>query len=96
MTPKITIQQLQRELGSRFNQFAQDLHQEIVRTTPVRTGQARRNWTRPQPVRSDNYDTVITENRLPYIIPLEQGSSQQAPRGFIQPAIDRTIRRYQR
>lgn len=88
-----TMRELRREVSRSVTSLSQELYQEITRTTPRRSGQAQRSWTRPPKVGDDNYNVVVTTNPLPYIEPLEGGSSKQAPRGFIQPAIDKITRK---
>ena len=62
---------------------------EAARITPVRSGRARRAWQ--QQGRRVNTQVV---NTVPYIGLLDQGRSRQAPQGIVQPAINRTARRY--
>jgi len=88
-----TMRELRREVARSVTSLSEEIYQEIVRTTPRRSGAAARSWTRPPKVEDDNYNVVVTTNPLPYIEPLEGGSSKQAPRGFIQPAIDKITRK---
>lgn len=87
------MRELRREVAGSVTSLAQEIYQEIVRTTPKDKGTARANWTKPPKVGDDNYNVVVTTNPLPYIEPLERGHSKQAPRGFIQPAIDKITRK---
>ena len=93
-TVKGTLDELKGSISKDFNKFANALQAEIVRETPKRTGRAQRSWTKPERVVKDNYNVTITENRLEYIGPLDEGSSKQAPNGIVQPAIDKITRRY--
>ena len=93
-TARGTLDELKGSISKDFNAYAQEVYAEIVKTTPVRSGQARRSWTKPQPTRKDNYNAVITSSSLPYMQPLDEGYSKQAPNGIIQPAIDKVTRRY--
>lgn len=88
-----TMRELRREVAGSVTSLAQDIYQEIVRTTPKDKGTARASWTPPGKPTADNYNVVVTTNPLPYIEPLESGRSKQAPRGFIQPAIDKITRK---
>lgn len=88
-----TMRQLRREVAGSVTSLAQDIYQEIVRTTPKDKGTARASWTRPPKAGEDNYGIVVTTNPLPYIQPLESGRSKQAPQGFIQPAIEKITRK---
>jgi len=88
------LKELRKDVATDYSKMTQELYQEIVRTTPRRSGAASRAWTRPGPVRNDNYNTQVTTNSLPYVESLEEGHSRQAPHGFIQPAIDKITRKY--
>lgn len=79
-----------------LNAFNRDLYLEIVKTTPKRTGQASRAWSKPEKVSTADFDKVITTNSLPYVPRLEEGYSKQAPSGFIEPSIEKITRRYKR
>ena len=96
ITAKGTMKELTQEIHAPMDQFARSLYLEIIKTTPKRTGQASRAWTKPENIRPDDFNAVITTNRLPYIERLEEGYSKQAPDGFIQPSIDKITRRYNR
>lgn len=56
--------------------------------TPIKTGNARRNWTKE---RQENGFEV--ENRVPYIERLDQGWSRQAPSGIVGPTLTQVKRR---
>jgi hypothetical protein len=90
-----TMKELRKEVSKDITGLSMELYQEIVRTTPRRTGTASRSWTKPPKVAEDNYNVVVTTSPLPYIQPLEDGHSKQAPNGFIQPAIDKITRKRQ-
>jgi hypothetical protein len=92
-TPSGTIKELRKEVSHDLTGLASELYQEIVRTTPRRTGTASRSWTKPPQVNEANYNVTVTTSSLPYIQPLEDGHSKQAPNGFIQPAIDKITRK---
>ncbi len=94
-TASRTMKELRKEVSKELTGSAQELYQEIVRTTPRRTGTASRSWSKPPRVGEDNYNVVVTTSPLPYIQPLEDGRSKQAPNGFIQPAIDKITRKRQ-
>tara|TARA_Y100001937_G_scaffold58483_1_gene80230 strand:- start:5627 stop:5932 length:306 start_codon:yes stop_codon:yes gene_type:complete len=67
------MDKLIKDVQKRTFQTARDL-------TPVRTGNARRNWT--QDTTSTGFDVT---NSVPYIVHLDKGSSRQAPRGISKP-----------
>lgn len=93
---KGVIRDLRKEAQAPLNEMYRDIYLEIVKTTPKRSGAASRAWTRPEKVSPDDYNAVITTNRLPYVPRLEEGYSKQAPDGFIQPSVDKVTRRYNR
>jgi hypothetical protein len=61
---------------------------EAKKATPIRSGRARRNWTKN--VRRQDF---TVENTVPYIGRLEEGYSKQAPNGITAPTIRRAKRR---
>jgi len=91
---KSVLNELRVETHSDLNRMFRDLYLEIVKTTPKATGAASRAWTRPEKVSPNDFNAVITTNTLPYVERLEEGYSKQAPDGFIQPSIEKIIRRY--
>jgi hypothetical protein len=73
---------LEKVLNKKVKEIAQLTYDQARAHTPIRTGNARRNWTK------DVRDRDFTiENRVPYIERLEQGWSKQAPNGIIMPTI---------
>lgn len=88
------MKELKSEAHKPLDRMARDIYLEIVKTTPKRTGQASRAWTKPENVSPGDFNAVITTNRLPYIERLEEGYSKQAPDGFIQKSVDKITRRY--
>lgn len=73
---------LEKVLDKKVKEIAQITYDQARAHTPIRTGNARRNWTKEVKDR----DFTI-ENRVPYIERLEQGWSKQAPNGIIMPTI---------
>lgn len=92
--PKKTIRDLRVDVHGPINDMARDIYLEIIKTTPKRSGRASRSWTKPEKVRPEDYNGIITTSNLPYVPRLEEGYSRQAPDGFIQPSIDKITRRY--
>lgn len=75
----------------RMVQETADAYESTARAkTPIKTGNARRNWRQPKRANKRGFDV---ENRVPYIERLEEGSSRQAPRGIIGPTLDTVKRR---
>ena len=76
-----------------------DLFARIVERTPIDTGRARANWSISMDVNGNEYydwsdqaefeyktergDTIWIYNNLVYIVPLEEGHSNQAPSGMV-------------
>ena len=83
---------LKEKLGEIGVSSVAELSEELKTTarakTPIRTGNARRNW---QDKKSKTGFTV--ENKVPYIERLDQGSSKQAPRGIVGPTLTEIKRR---
>lgn len=80
---------LQRAIEQTIREVAAETQKSAVVSTPVRSGNARRNWTKKTTARD-----FVVENRVPYIERLEQGSSKQAPRGIIGPTLDKVGKKY--
>jgi hypothetical protein len=77
-----------------FRGTALDLFGRIIRRTPVDTGRLRGNWQAGINSPADGGgnkaigvagigDSVFITNNLPYAIPIEEGSSTQAPKGIV-------------
>jgi hypothetical protein len=75
--------ELDRALAKTIDELADEVFVDIRANTPIKTGNARRNWTKK--VTKDNF---IVENKVPYIERLEAGASRQAPKGIIGPTLD--------
>ena len=73
---------LTKSLTTFIGQLASDVEKEAMRHTPIKTGNARRNWTKS--VRAKDFDVT---NKVPYIERLEAGASRQAPKGIIGPTL---------
>jgi hypothetical protein len=85
------IKRLDQEIGRDFNQTVDQLLINLKRETPVATGTAQRGWRKTKR-KAEFEEGPVIENRVPYIDILEQGHSDQAPRGIIGPAMKRTRR----
>jgi hypothetical protein len=87
------VQGVQRDLRRAIERTVQEVAAETqksaVVSTPIKSGNARRNWTK-----KTTANTFVVENRVPYIERLEQGSSRQAPRGIIGPTLDKVGKKY--
>lgn len=74
---------LARTLSETVKQLADEVLVDARANTPVRSGNARRNWNKK--VTKENFEVI---NRVPYIERLEAGASKQAPRGIIGPTLE--------
>ena len=73
---------LARNLQQFVDQIAQDVFIEAKKVTPVKSGNARKNWTKTN--KRDNFEV---KNQVPYIGKLEAGASRQAPKGILGPTL---------
>jgi len=90
------IADLQRKLNQTVRLISQDLFQTVKRTTPIRSGRARKNWKLRQvgQVKAATGNNVYNiKNTLPYIDRLDKGYSKQAPEGITRPAFREVARR---
>lgn len=83
-----TASDLQKDLGRFTEQVMADVLETSRKYTPIRSGQARRNWKKSG---AGTATTVV--NRVPYINRLNEGSSRQAPNGIIKPTLDEVSKR---
>jgi hypothetical protein len=72
------------------NKLGHDLMAELYSTTPVDTGVARSGWQLVNTITNVG-ETLTIKNEVPYVIYLEEGSSQQAPHGFINASITKVL-----
>lgn len=73
---------LTKDLSAFVKKVAEDAFDSAKKNTPVRTGNARRNWTKDIKEKS-----ATIQNRVPYIERLEAGASRQAPQGILKPTL---------
>lgn len=76
------IRGLNGDLKRIVEAVAQEVYTQAKRATPVKTGNARRNWNKQVTQKGATVD-----NKVPYIERLEAGASKQAPRGIIGPTL---------
>ena len=72
-----------------ITEVAAETQKSAVSSTPIKSGNARRNWTK-----KTTANNFVVENKVPYIERLERGSSRQAPRGIIGPTLDKVGKKY--
>lgn len=89
--PDKIINHMTDSLERHLNDVFEEINTLAKQGTPVRTGRAQRGW------RVNNYSlgrtATVIDNRVPYIGILDKGSSRQAPRGIVEPAIEQLRRR---
>jgi hypothetical protein len=84
------IKGIEQEIETIVKNTADDFERTVRAETPIRTGNARRNWQQSKRANKRGFEV---ENRVPYIERLEQGHSKQAPRGMIGPTLTKINRR---
>jgi HK97 gp10 family phage protein len=80
---------IRNEVRTVIANAAQDVQDSAKTNTPIRTGNARRNWRKQV-----SEDKFTVENRVPYIERLEAGASRQAPRGIVRPTLTQIKGKY--
>jgi hypothetical protein len=73
---------LKTELAGFIKELANDVIDTAQKNTPVRSGNARRNWTKQV-----TSNSAVIQNKVPYIERLEAGASRQAPKGILGPTL---------
>tara|TARA_B100001057_G_C22545940_1_gene831530 strand:- start:440 stop:733 length:294 start_codon:yes stop_codon:yes gene_type:complete len=86
-----TLKFIGRSVTERVDAVASIYEEEARKATPIRSGRARRSWTKDVSRQGFNI-----ENNVPYIGRLEEGYSKQAPKGISKPALRRAKRRTSR
>jgi hypothetical protein len=88
-----TRRELAQDISKDLGKFEDELVKALKAATPRRTGRAQAGWTATRAPGVDNYNTVLTQNSVPYIGRLNEGSSKQAPAGFVEKTIDEVTRK---
>ena len=85
--PSDVIRQLKLSASTEFAGVMDAFYKELQKTTPIKSGRARSGWRKYRDVKvgTGGNQTVIT-NQVPYIERLDQGYSQQAPQGIVNPS----------
>lgn len=84
--------QLEQAVAGVKTEFASRLLAKLRERTPVRTGFTQSRWTSVE----DGSAIDVTSDQLETLMRLNDGSSQQAPAGFIEQCIDETTAEMQR
>ena len=82
------------EINSYLSLVTKDLTNQLAVETPKRTGRASRGYKKIGnfDIRKEGEQPLIA-NQVPYVALLEEGRSKQAPRGMIEPALNKVARR---
>lgn len=83
------IANMRRELEALVKSVASDTYAFAKANTPVRSGNARKNWT--ETVSKSNFQV---QNNVPYIEKLDKGWSKKAPSGITMPTISQIKGKY--
>lgn len=82
------MREINRIVDKEITSVMNEVHLTARAKTPVKTGNAKRNWRKQQDDRG-----FEVKNTVPYIERLEAGSSRQAPRGIVGPTLTEIKRR---
>lgn len=83
---------LDKKLSELIQKVGKDTYRFASDNTPVRSGNARKNW-KHKTTGVGNKDFQV-ENTTPYIGRLEAGASKQAPKGIIGPTLTQVKGKY--
>lgn len=85
------ISGLKRDLAKQVRSISNDLFKSLKKFTPVRSGRAKNAWRK----RDGNLKFTI-RNNVPYIGRLDDGYSNQSPKGITRPAVREVANKYRR
>ena len=88
---KKAVAGIQQGIDQAVRLIATDVFKTIKRLTPVRSGRARAGWKK-----RDGRMKFTIRNRVPYIGRLDDGYSNQSPKGITRPAIREVANKYRR
>ena len=77
------------DLAGFIAELADEVYQDAKANTPVRSGNARRAWTK-----TVSKVGAVIDNKVPYIERLEAGASRQAPKGILGPTLTQVKGKY--
>ena len=83
MSLELVAADLEEHLEGVSEELGIDLYRRLWEATPVRTGYARSRWT----LEFEDDGRMELTNDTDYLIYLNNGTSEQAPAGFIQDAV---------
>lgn len=76
------VRGVQGDVQLLVKRLADEVYTDARKNTPVKTGNARRNWNK-----QFTKTGAVVDNKVPYIERLEAGASKQAPKGIIGPTL---------
>ena len=88
---KKAVAGIQQGIDQAVRLIATDLFKTIKRLTPVRSGRARNAWRK-----KDGRFRFTIRNKVPYIGRLDDGYSNQSPKGITRPAVREVANKYRR
>lgn len=83
------MRDIKTAISREIDQYAEELTELARANTPIKSGNARRNWNNKRTKQTG----FTVENRVPYIERLEAGHSKQAPKGMVGPTLTQIKRR---
>ncbi len=86
---------IEKDIARDYDVYQDRLFRDLVRKTPIDTGQAQRGWKQIQKMGNligSSKKAVVIRNDVPYIQRLDEGHSSQAPKGYVENII-RTTRK---
>ena len=85
----ITMSNIESEATRLIKSVADETFTDIIPNTPIRSGNARRNWSETVTPKA-----FQIKNSVPYIERLEAGYSKQAPKGIVGPTLTQLKGKY--
>lgn len=85
--------QIEKDIAHGYDLYQDRLFKDLVRKTPIDTGQAQRGWKQIQKMGNligTNKKAIVLRNDVPYIQRLDEGWSSQAPKGYVEKIINTT------
>ena len=85
--PSDVTKQIKVEASTEFASVMDAFYKELKKNTPIKTGRARSGWKKYRDTKVGNGENqTVIANAVPYIGPLDEGKSSQAPKGIVDPA----------
>ena len=92
--PEKAMKNLKSAMQDDFDKFVTEFSSNLRVRTPIRTGAARRAWTKVGNLKiGSGLSKRILTNAVGYASLLDKGSSRQEPQGIFKPAFKQTRRK---